>query len=114
MRSAQTPVSLETPVGDDEESELGHLLADGAAPLPEDVAADNSRLRTLTESLATLTVRERRVLELRYGLDGRAPATLEEIGGIFSVTRERIRQIEKSSLRKLSALAKIQDLRDVA
>jgi RNA polymerase primary sigma factor len=113
MRSAQTPVSLEKPVGDEEGSEFGHFLAD-SAPLPEDAADDNSRLRALTKSLATLTLRERRVLELRYGLDGRAPATLEEIGEIFSVTRERIRHIERSSLRKLSALTEMKNLRDVA
>jgi RNA polymerase primary sigma factor len=113
LRTAQTPVSLEAPVGDEEGSEFGHFLAD-SAPLPEDAADDNSRLRALTKSLATLTLRERRVLELRYGLDGRAPATLEEIGEIFSVTRERIRHIERSSLRKLSALTEMKNLRDVA
>jgi RNA polymerase primary sigma factor len=113
QRSAQTPVSLEKPVGDEAESEFGHFLAD-SAPLPDDVADDNFRSRALTESLATLAFRERRVLELRYGFDGRAPATLEEIGEIFSVTRERIRQIERSSLRKLSALTEIKNLRDVA
>ena len=94
LRSAQTPVSLQKPVGDEGDSEFGHFLAD-SAPLPEDVADDNSRSRALTESLATLTLQERTVLELRYGLDGREPATLEEIGEIFSVSRERIRQIEK-------------------
>src|SRR5256884_1032080 len=86
VRIAQTPVSLEQPVGDGEAAEFGHFLAD-SGPLPEDVADDNSRLRSLTESLATLGLRERRVLELRYGLDGREPATLDELGAIFSVTR---------------------------
>jgi RNA polymerase primary sigma factor len=113
VRSAQTPLSLEKPIGDDEASEVGHFLAD-SAPLPEDVAHDSSRSRALTGSLATLTLRERRVLELRYGLDGREPATLEEIGVIFSVTRERIRQIEKRSMGKLSALTEMKNLRDVA
>src|SRR5690349_7842171 len=80
-RRSQTPASLETPVGNEEESEFRHFLAD-SGPLPEDVADDNFRLRALSESLATLTLRERRVLELRFGLDGRAPATLEEIGEI--------------------------------
>jgi RNA polymerase sigma factor (sigma-70 family) len=70
-----------------------------AVPLPEDVADDNSRLRALTESLATLTFRERRVLELRYGLDGQEPATLDDLGKVFGVTRERIRQIEKNPCR---------------
>jgi len=113
LRSAQTPVSLEKPVGDEGESEFGHFLAD-SAPLPEDVADDNSRSRSLTESLASLSLRERRVLELRYGLDGREPATLDEIGVIFSVTRERIRQIEKNSMGKLSALTEMKNLQDVA
>jgi RNA polymerase primary sigma factor len=113
LRSSQTPVSLEQPVGDGDAAEFGHFLAD-SGPLPEDVAGDNSRSRTLTESLATLTLRERRVLELRYGLDGREPATLDEIGVIFSVTRERIRQIEKRSMAKLSILAEMENLRDVS
>jgi RNA polymerase primary sigma factor len=113
MRGAQTPVSLEKPVGDEEESEFGHFLAD-AAPLPEDVADDNFRLRALAQSLASLSFRERRVLELRYGLDGQAPATLEDVGEVFGVTRERIRQIEKNAMRKLSTLAEMKDLREVA
>src|SRR3954447_5988484 len=113
LRSAQTPVSLEQPVGDGEAAEFGHFLAD-SGPLPEDVADDSSRVRALTESLATLGLRERRVLELRYGLDAREPATLDELGAIFSVTRERIRQIEKHSLQKLSTLAELRDLREVA
>ena len=113
LRSAQTPVSLQKPVGEEGDSEFGDFLAD-SDPLPEDVADDNSRLRALTESLATLTLRERTVLELRYGLDGREPATLDEIGAIFSVTRERIRQIEKNSMGKLSALTEMKNLRAVA
>jgi RNA polymerase primary sigma factor len=112
-RSAQTPVSLEKPVGDENDSEFGHFLAD-SAPLPEDVADDQSRSRALTESLTTLTLRERRVLELRYGLDGQAPASLDEIGVVFSLSRERIRQIEKSSMGKLSALTEMKNVCDVA
>jgi RNA polymerase primary sigma factor len=112
-RSAQTPVSLEKPVGDENDSEFGHFLAD-SAPLPEDVADDQSRSRVLTESLTTLTLRERRVLELRYGLDGQAPASLDEIGVVFSLSRERIRQIEKSSMGKLSALTEMKNVCDVA
>jgi RNA polymerase primary sigma factor len=113
LRSAQTPVSLEQPVGDGEAAEFGHFIAD-SGPLPEDVADDNSRSHALTESLATLSLRERSVLELRYGLDGRTPATLDDVGRVFGVTRERIRQIEKNSLRKLSTLAELKDLREVA
>src|SRR4051794_40250253 len=113
QRSAQTPVSLEKPVGDEEESELGDFLPD-SAPMPEDVTADNLRSEALTRCLASLTFRERRVLELRYGLNGELSATLDEIGKIFSVTRERIRQIENKSLQKLRALAETTSLRDVA
>jgi RNA polymerase primary sigma factor len=87
LRSAQTPVSLEQPVGDGEAAEFGQFVVD-SGPLPEDVADDNSRLRALTESLATLSLRERRVLELRYGLDGRTPATLDDVGRVFGVARE--------------------------
>jgi len=109
LRSAQTPVSLATPFGDGDEAEFGDLVAD-SGPLPEEIADGNFRSRSLDQALATLTFRERRVLELRYGLDGDAPATLEEIGKVFSVTRERIRQIERSSLRKLSASSELRDL----
>src|SRR5438067_98364 len=113
LRSAQTPVSLEKPVGDGAGASFGELLAD-TAPLPENVAVDNFRARALTLSLAGLSSRERRVLELRYGLDGQAPATLDEVGKLFSVTRERIRQIEKRSLNKLSASSEMANLRSVA
>src|SRR5436190_1996349 len=113
MRRAQTPVSLEKPVGDEEGSEFGHFLAD-AAPLPEEVADGNFRLRALAQSLASLSLRERRVLELPSGLAGQAPATAEEVGEVFGVTRERIRQIEKASLQKLSTLAEMKRLREVA
>ena len=113
MGSALTPVSLATPFGDESETEFGDLLPDGA-PLPDDIADDNFRARTLGEALAALTFRERRVLELRFGLAGEAPATLEEVGVVFSVTRERIRQIEKNCLRKLGASLELQHLRGVA
>jgi RNA polymerase primary sigma factor len=112
-QSAQTPVSLQTPVGDEGDGELGDSLAD-IAPLPEDIAEVNSRADALAHSLGGLSFRERRILELRYGLDGQAPATLEDVGKVFSVTRERARQIEHSSLRKLSALAELRSLRDSA
>jgi RNA polymerase primary sigma factor len=105
MRGAQTPVSLEKPVGEEEESEFGHFLTDENVPLPGDAAELAMRKETLKEILHTLSYRERRVLELRYGLDGEHPRTLEEIGRTFDVSRERIRQIEKESLTKLRALA---------
>ena len=114
LRAAQTPVSLEAPVGDEEESEFGHFLADENVPLPEDVAEDVSRLTALRNCLDSLGVRERQMLELRYGLAGERPQTLEEVGVLFNVSRERVRQIEAQSLKKLGALAEAQDLRDVA
>jgi RNA polymerase primary sigma factor len=113
-RLAQAPVSLEKPVGDEEESEFGHFLTDDSDPLPEEVAEINLRRETLVKVLATLSTRERRVLEMRYGLDGQHPRTLDEVGRIFNVTRERIRQIENQSLKKLRAVAGSQSLRDVA
>jgi RNA polymerase primary sigma factor len=113
-RSAQTPVSLEKPVGDEEESEFGHFITDESQPLPEEAAETNMRREALRRILGTLSVRERRVLELRYGLDGKQPRTLDEVGRAFNVTRERIRQIENQSLKKLRALADAYAVRDVA
>jgi RNA polymerase primary sigma factor len=110
-RSAQTPVSLEKPVGDEEESEFGHFLTDDNVPLPDEAAETTLRKETLKRILWTLSARERRVLELRYGLDGQHPRTLDEVGRTFNVTRERIRQIENQSLKKLRALAEAQRLR---
>jgi RNA polymerase primary sigma factor len=112
--SAQTPVSLEKPVGDEDESEFGHFLTDHDQPLPEESAELNFRRDRLFKILETLSARERRVLELRYGLDGQTPQTLDEVGRAFNVTRERIRQIENQSLKKLRALADAVSLRDVA
>ncbi|HEY7514588.1 MAG TPA: sigma-70 family RNA polymerase sigma factor [Vicinamibacteria bacterium] len=113
-RSAQTPVSLEKPVGDDEESEFGQFIADESAPSPEEAAELSLRHEALQGVLNTLTYRERRVLELRYGLDGEQPRTLDEVGRTFNVTRERIRQIENQSLQKLATLVEAQKLREVA
>ena len=113
-RSAQTPVSLEKPVGDEEESEFGHFLTDDTAPLPEEEAEVAMRREALRAILDTLSQRERRVLELRYGLDGEQPRTLDEVGRTFNVTRERIRQIENQCLKKLRALADAAKLREVA
>ena len=113
-RSAQTPVSLEKPVGDEEESEFGHFITDESEPLPDEAAETTLRRETLQRILSKLAPRERRVLELRYGLDGQHPCTLDEVGRAFNVTRERIRQIENQSLKKLRALADAQKLREVA
>jgi RNA polymerase primary sigma factor len=106
MRSAQLPVSLERPVGDEEETEFGRLLTDENSPLPEDVVDASFRAELLHRVLDALTHRERRILELRYGLAGENPQTLDEVGQTFNVTRERIRQIENQSLKKLRAMAR--------
>ena len=113
-RSSQAPVSLEKPVGDEEESEFGHFLTDETEPLPEEVAEVEMRKAALSRVLGTLSARERRVLEMRYGLNGEHPRTLDEVGKTFNVTRERIRQIENQSLKKLRALADSVALREVA
>jgi RNA polymerase primary sigma factor len=113
-RSSQLPVSLEKPVGDDEESEFGHFLTDESALLPEESAEQALRRDTLKQILCSLSPREQRILEMRYGLDGEQPRTLDEVGRAFNVTRERIRQIENQCLKKLRALADCQKLREVA
>src|SRR5438874_1653776 len=113
-RTSQTPVSLEKPVGDDEESEFGHFIEDESEPLPDEKAALTLRNESLARALQMLGERERRVLEMRCGLNGEAPRTLDEVGRAFSVPRARIRQIENQSLKKLRSLAEAQKLRDVA
>jgi RNA polymerase primary sigma factor len=113
-RTSQAPISLEKPVGDEEESEFGQFLEDEHTPLPDEAADTAFRAEALTKCLSSLTQRERRVLELRYGLNGEQPCTLDEVGRAFQVTRERIRQIENQGLKKLRALAESQKLRDVA
>ncbi|MFT4048838.1 MAG: sigma-70 family RNA polymerase sigma factor [Solirubrobacterales bacterium] len=113
-RLAQTPISLEKPVGDEEESEFGQFVADENAPDPFDAAADSLRTQNLHSALANLSYRERRVLELRFGIGGEAPKTLDEVGKVFNITRERVRHIETHSLRKLRKLSWSQGLREVA
>jgi RNA polymerase primary sigma factor len=113
-RTAQVPVSLEKPVGDDDESQFGHFLEDDSEPLPDEAADVSFRNAALARALGALSERERKVLELRYGLHGEAPLTLDEVGRVFDVTRERIRQIENHSLKKLRMLSESQKLKDVA
>ena len=100
LRMSQLPISLEKPIGEDEDSSLGDFVPDEQAESPFDTASLSLRART-SRSLSTLPDRERRVIELRYGLDGSQPCTLEEVGRAFGVTRERIRQIENNTLKKL-------------
>jgi RNA polymerase primary sigma factor len=113
-RTSQTPVSLEKPVGDEDESEFGQFIEDEHTPLPDEAADTAFRAEALARCLSALSGRERRVIELRYGLNGEQPRTLDEVGRTFQVTRERIRQIENQGLKKLRALAESQKLRDVA
>jgi RNA polymerase primary sigma factor len=109
-QSARATISLEKPIGDDEGSEFGHLLADDRSESPYDLAVAAITQTALRDALDGLSYRERRVLELRYGLDGQHPSTLDEVGRRFNVTRERIRQIEKHALRKLQSLPETQQL----
>ncbi len=111
---AQAPISLEKPVGDEEESEFGQFVADENAPEPFDAAADAIRSDDLRRALDNLSYRERRVLELRYGIGGELPRTLDEVGKVFNITRERVRHIETHSLRKLRRLSCAQSLQEVA
>ncbi len=111
-RSAQAPVSLQKPVGDEEQSEFGHLIADPQAESPYERAVEILAKEALRNALNSLSYRERRVLELRYGLGGEHPRTLDEIGRTFNVSRERIRQIENHSLTKLQTLPEAAKLRD--
>ena len=111
---AQAPMSLDAPLRDDEESVSRRFLTDKDLPLPEDVADSVSRKAVLRDCLDSLDDRQRRVLELRYGLDGGNPRTLDEIGRVFNVSRERVRQIESQSLNELGSLAQAQQLREVA
>jgi len=112
LRVAQLPVSLEKPVGDEEESELGDFVADEAVAEPFEEASEHIQKEGVRRALDTLPERERQVIELRYGLTGLEPLTLEEVGRTFGVTRERIRQIENNTLKKLNRLPEAQMLRE--
>jgi RNA polymerase primary sigma factor len=109
-RSAQSPVSLENPVGEHAELEFGDLLTDENQELPDEAAHLTLRKETLRKLLGMLSAREQKVLELRYGLDGQYPRTLDEVGRTFNITRERIRQIENRSLNRLQTLAQAEKL----
>jgi RNA polymerase primary sigma factor len=113
-RSGQAPISLEKPVGDEEQSEFGQFLADEQAESPYERAVEILTQEALREALENLSSRERRVLELRYGLGGEHPRSLEQLARTFNVSRERIRQIEHLSLKKLQSLSEAQNLRDDA
>jgi RNA polymerase primary sigma factor len=114
LRVAQLPVSLEKPVGDEDESELGDFVADDAVLEPFEEASEHLQKEGVKKALEALPDRERRVIELRYGLAGTEPLTLEEVGRTFGVTRERIRQIENNTLKKLKRLPEAQMLREAS
>jgi RNA polymerase primary sigma factor len=114
LKVAQQPVSLDKPVGDDEDSQLGDFVEDPSAESPFDLAARRIRDENVCRALAVLPRREREVLEMRFGLGGGRPQTLEEVGRAFNVTRERIRQIETHTLKKLEMLPEAQRLRDAS
>ena len=112
IKISQEPVSLETPIGEEEDSHLGDFIQDDNVPVPADAAAFTLLKEQLTDVLATLTERERKVLRLRFGLDDGRARTLEEVGKEFNVTRERIRQIEAKALRKLRHPSRSRKLKD--
>ena len=112
IKVAQEPVSLETPIGEEEDSHLGDFIPDDDAPAPAEVAAFTLLKEQLMEVLDTLTPREEKVLRLRFGLDDGKARTLEEVGREFNVTRERIRQIEAKALRKLRHPSRSKKLKD--
>ena len=114
LRMAQQPVSLEKPVGEEDDSELGDFVEDQSAESPFELASEHLRQENLRRALAALPAREREVIEMRFGLTGERPYTLEEVGRAFNVTRERIRQIENHTLKKLEALPEAQRLRDAS
>ena len=109
-RAARTPVSLAKPIGEEGDLEFGDLLRDESEQLPPEQVELIQRNETLRRLLDGLTSRERLIIELRYGLNGRPPATLDELGLTFNVTRERIRQIQTKCLTKLKALAEVESL----
>ncbi len=112
MKLAQEPVSLETPIGEEEDSHLGDFIPDDDAPAPAEAASYTLLREQLCDVLHTLTPREEHVLKLRFGLEDGRTRTLEEVGKVFNITRERIRQIEAKALRKLRHPSRSKKLRD--
>ena len=114
QRLNQNPVSLDKPIGDEEDSEIGDFIPDETTEEPFERATATLRREDVERALAALPERERQVIQLRYGLTGQEPLTLEEVGRAFGVTRERVRQIETNTLRKLKRLPEAQRLRELA
>jgi len=114
LRMSQQPVSLEKPVGDEDDSELGDFVEDEQSKTPFEMASDALRRENVRKALASLPDRQREILEMRFGLTGGRPRTLEEVGVALNVTRERIRQIENHTLKKLESVPVAQALRDAS
>jgi RNA polymerase primary sigma factor len=114
LRMAQQPVSLEKPVGDEEDSELADFVEDDTAASPFEVASEAMRRQSVGRVLASLPRREREVLEMRYGITGDRVRTLDEVGRAFNITRERVRQIESRTLKKLQTSPAAQELREAS
>ena len=112
MSFALEPVSMETPIGDEDDSHLGDFLQDANAKVPVNFAMDVLLHDQLMEVIKSLTEREQKVILLRFGLEDGKPRTLEEVGKVFGITRERIRQIEAKALRKLRNPSKVKRLKD--
>ncbi|MGA9286497.1 MAG: sigma-70 family RNA polymerase sigma factor [Solirubrobacteraceae bacterium] len=114
LRMAQLPVSLEKPVGDEDESALADFVEDDTAESPFEVASNALRRQSVERVLASLPRREREVLEMRYGITGDRVRTLDEVGRAFNITRERVRQIESRTLKKLQTAPEAQELREAS
>ena len=112
MKIAQDPVSLETPIGEEEDSHLGDFVEDNDSPAPSEAASQTLLREQISNVLHTLTPREEQVLRLRFGIEDGRPRTLEEVGRQFRITRERIRQIEAKALRKLRHPSRSKPLKD--
>ena len=114
MRMAQHPISLERPVGEEDDSALGDFSEDPTAESPFELASRTMRDEHVCRALAVLPRREREVIEMRYGIVGGRSRTLEEVGRAFNITRERVRQIENRTLKKLQTLPDAQQLREAS
>jgi RNA polymerase primary sigma factor len=114
MRITQQPISLEKPVGEEDDSELADFVEDASAASPFELASEALRRENVTRVLASLPRREREVIEMRYGIVGGRSRTLEEVGRAFNITRERVRQIENRTLKKLQTLPEAQQLREAS
>jgi RNA polymerase primary sigma factor len=114
LRMTQLPVSLEKPIGDEDDSELADFVEDATAESPFEVASKALRRQSVERVLASLPRREREVLEMRYGITGDRVRTLDEVGRAFNITRERVRQIESRTLKKLQTAPEAQELREAS